>query len=557
MFGLLSYCLKLSVSLALVSIFYQLLLRKLTFYNCNRYFLLGYTFLSFFLAFINVSPVIREDGASHLTQWVPIFNTTEIVTNRGETAGSLITNEKMGLLLVVGMGLMLVRLMIQLFSFHRLKRKGEFIRTQGVKLYQVNHPVIPFSFGNSIFINRHLHSEDELREIIRHEFVHVRQRHSIDIVWGEIICVLNWYNPFAWLLKHSIRQNLEFIADNKVLKNGMNKKQYQYLLLKVIGNNQFSIVQKFNFSSLKKRIAMMNKSKSTRLTLVRFLFVMPLVAGLLLAFRNNNEPGSKSSGSGGAPDVAISLQVSPDTVPAKNTPVKPKVTRSEKNLSAVSDDFEISNERAVIHLKNGSVEEYDLKNKEQRKKFEDKYGKIVNATVHTDPMTAVSVVTADGVKTAIVPVNVVKAGISTTIAPSSDVSISNTVATTAIGSDAGVTVIATGRPTISNSVGAVVGEADYSNRGQEEILVVITRNTTREQLEEFKKQMKEKDVDLRFDDIKYGEDGKLVRIAGTMKSKNGSNNFSATSFNKLILSMIKDGDQIYFRVRTTNNKEVI
>src|SRR5207248_1418865 len=230
-------------------------------------------------------------------------------------------------------------------------------------------------------------------------------------------------------------------------------------LLKVIGNNQFSIVQKFNFSSLKKRIAMMNKSKSTRLTLVRFLFVMPLIAGLLLAFRNNNQPASKTTGNNIVLDVARQVQVPPDTVPAKNTPVKPKVTRSEKNLSAVSDDFEISNERAVIHLKNGSVEEYDLKNKEQRKKFEDKYGKIVNATVHTDPMTAVSVVTADGVKTAIVPVNVVKAGISTTIAPSSDVSISNTVATTAIGSDAGVTVIATGRPTIANSVGAVVGEA--------------------------------------------------------------------------------------------------
>src|SRR5438105_15094280 len=107
MFGLLSHCLKLSVSLALVSIFYQLLLRKLTFYNCNRYFLLRYTFLSFFLAFINVSPVIREDGASHLTQWVPIFNTTEIVTNLCETEASLITNETMGLLLVGVMSLLL------------------------------------------------------------------------------------------------------------------------------------------------------------------------------------------------------------------------------------------------------------------------------------------------------------------------------------------------------------------------------------------------------------------------------------------------------------------
>jgi hypothetical protein len=60
------------------------------------------------------------------------------------------------------------------------------------------------------------------------------------------------------VIKRSIRQNLEFIADNKVVENGIDKKQYQYLLLKVIGNNQYSIATKFNFSSLKKRIAMMN-----------------------------------------------------------------------------------------------------------------------------------------------------------------------------------------------------------------------------------------------------------------------------------------------------------
>src|SRR4029453_17672904 len=102
---------------------------------------------------------------------------------------------------------------------------------------------------------------------------HVKQRHSIDIIWGEILCMLNWYNPFAWLLKSAIRQNLEFIADNKVMEHGIDKKEYQYLLLKVIGNNQFSIAPKFNFSSLKKRIAMMNKMKTAGVHLVKFLFI--------------------------------------------------------------------------------------------------------------------------------------------------------------------------------------------------------------------------------------------------------------------------------------------
>ena len=556
MSGLLSYCLKLSVSLALIFAFYHFLLRKLTFYNFNRYFLLAYTFFSLFIPFINVSPVVRDDGTSHFTQWLPLFNTTAIVATQEETSGSLISNKTIGLLLMVGIGVMFVRLMLQLFSFSRLKRKGELLPIEGVKLYQVNHPVIPFSFGNSIFINRHLHSDDELREIIRHEFVHVRQRHSIDIVWSEIMCMLNWYNPFAWLLKYSIRQNLEFIADNKVLENGMNKKQYQYLLLKVIGNNQFSIAQKFNFSSLKKRIAMMNKSKSTRLTLLRFFLVMPLIAGLLLAFRNDNHRALKKIGGNSGLNVATSLQALPDTVPGKRTSVTTKVRTSEKTLSAVSQDLEINDNRAVIHLKNGSVEEYDLKNEEQRKKFEDKYGKIVNIAVDADPKAALSVIAADGATTSVVPVNVVNAAGSATITASTDVSISKTVAATALDSRGSATVIAMSRPAVSN-VAVIAGDADYSNSGQEEILVVITRSTTRQQLEEFKKEMKEKEIELRFDDIEYGSDGKLVRITGTVKSKNASGNFSASSFNKLILSMTKDGEQIHFRIRTTSNKEVI
>ena len=133
-----------------------------------------------------------------------------------------------------------------------------------------------------------------MQEIVRHEFVHVKQKHSIDILWSELLCIVSWYNPFSWLLKRSIRQNLEFIADSKVLEGGMNKKEYQYLLLKVIGNNHFSIASKFNFSSLKKRIAMMNKMKTARMHIVKFLFILPLVAVLLIAFRKKEHEANST-----------------------------------------------------------------------------------------------------------------------------------------------------------------------------------------------------------------------------------------------------------------------
>ncbi len=181
---------------------------------------------------------------------------------------------------------MLTRLLVQYLSFRRIRRSSQLLSDDAVKIYQVDKFIIPFSFGRSIFINQHQHNENELKEIIRHEFIHVKQRHTADILWSELLCMLNWYNPFAWLIRRSIRQNLEFIADHQVLEAGLDRKQYQYLLLKVVGVPAFAFANQFNFSSLKKRIAMMNKMRSAKLHLIKFLFVLPLVTILLLAFRN-------------------------------------------------------------------------------------------------------------------------------------------------------------------------------------------------------------------------------------------------------------------------------
>jgi len=282
------YLLKLSLSLTIVFLFYQLVLRKLTFYIWNRWYLLGYSLLCFLIPFIDISPVLQRNEWTTNTalSWVPVieeYKTHEVVVT-SSPAFFTVWNIA-GLVVLAGILTLFFRLAFQLISFRKMIKKAKAIPTENVNLFQVDENIIPFSFGNSIFINQHLHTTEELQEIIRHEFVHVKQKHSIDIIWGELLCVLNWYNPIAWLLKKSIRQNLEFIADDKVLQNGIDKKQYQYLLLKVIGNNQFSIAPKFNFSSLKKRIAMMNKLKTAKLHLVRFLFILPLLAVILLSFR--------------------------------------------------------------------------------------------------------------------------------------------------------------------------------------------------------------------------------------------------------------------------------
>ena len=286
---LIQYLFKLSISLAIVWLFYQFILRKLTFYNSNRWYLLAYTLLSFFIPFINISTILgNNSGANNgLIQFIPSVHQYTIALEEASHCPVPIWSTSYdkwdwtAFALMIGAGILLFRFIVRYISFIRIRNRSKLISTDGIKIYQVDESIIPFSFGKSVFINSNLHTEDELREIVRHEFVHVRQNHTIDIIWAELLCIINWYNPFAWLLKRSIRQNLEFIADNKVVENGIDKKQYQYLLLKVIGNNQYSIATKFNFSSLKKRIAMMNKTKSARLQVGRFLFLVPVLAIIL------------------------------------------------------------------------------------------------------------------------------------------------------------------------------------------------------------------------------------------------------------------------------------
>lgn len=648
---LITYLLKLSISLSVVYLFYHFVLQRMTFYNWNRWYLISYTILCFFIPFIDISFVLAENNwnEANIVRWVPaIDNYQGNVSIATDATNSLSAWKMISLLLVAGMVIMLIRLLIQLFSFKRMMGKAEFISDEGMKIYQVNEKIIPFSFGNSIFINRHLHSENELQEIILHEFVHVKQRHSIDIIWSEILCLLNWYNPFVWLIRKSIRQNLEFIADNKVLENGVDRKQYQYLLLKVIGNNHFSIAQKFNFSSLKKRIAMMNKIKSARVNLLRFLFVLPLLAVILVSFRDQigdsfngsndyqlqtpapvagtdsvpkvTKPNSKGylidvidvkgnctivvkdkkgkevkrilmndwtekddesygeilpppPAPPAPPDAPVKSDL-PDNVrsvrinnnkatvtledgtiekydldklgeknkfekkygPPPPTPATPRSPATPAapvkgmaiakingvdNLALLCDEYAITNNKATMHLKNGKTEEYDLTNIEQRRDFEKKFGKIIHINKDHSDMSAPT------------PVAMVHdASGQTVIAPMSNAA------------------------RIAGGV-MMIDKSSYVINGEEDVLITITHKTTRQQLEQYKQQMKEKGIELTYDEIKYDDKGLLVELSGQMKSKDGHSNFNALDFGKLILAMVKDGEHTYFKVSTTDRKVVI
>ena len=289
---LLIYLLKLSCSLSIVWLFYRLFLHNLTFYNLNRWYLLGYALLSFLIPFINIGPIDHEDPALQplIVQYIPVIGDKKAVgaLSAPRVLASSTWNWPAVVLALIGVGalLLLVRFAVRCISLRRMRQRAELLEDGLVKIYRVRDRISPFSFGNAIYINTSQHSEKEQEEIILHEYVHIRQRHTADILLAELLTILNWFNPFAWLIRYSIRQNLEFIADRQVVENGFDKKDYQYHLLKVVGQAQYRLANNFNFSSLKKRIAMMNKMRSARVNLLKFLFILPLLAVLLVAFRD-------------------------------------------------------------------------------------------------------------------------------------------------------------------------------------------------------------------------------------------------------------------------------
>lgn len=284
--SIVQYLIQLSVSLAVVFVFYKLFLSRLTFYNINRWYLLGYTFISFLIPFASISSLWqhKEVGQIVFVQWIPSLTNSNAVQ---KLSNSEVIIAYVLAIIAVGVVVLLVKLLFTSVSLWLLKKKATVISTdENATIFQVQDDIAPFSFGKNMYLNINQHEGEDLEQIIKHEFVHIKQKHTLDVIWCEILCILNWYNPFAWMLKSAIKQNLEFIADDKVIQQGVDREGYQFLLLKVMGNRNFAIANNFNFQALKKRIIMMNSNESGKKHLLKFVLTLPVIAVLLLSFRS-------------------------------------------------------------------------------------------------------------------------------------------------------------------------------------------------------------------------------------------------------------------------------
>lgn len=175
---------------------------------------------------------------------------------------------------------LLMRFFTQLLNVYLLIKAKGYYKKEDINICNHGLNLTPFSFFKYLVINPSGYSQKELQQIIAHEKVHIGEWHSIDVLLAEIVHIILWINPLMRLLKRAIKLNLEYIADEKVLEEGFDKKEYQVSILKnTLKLARYPLTNLYNSSKIKLRIKMINKNQTPAKSLYKYVFVLPLILG--------------------------------------------------------------------------------------------------------------------------------------------------------------------------------------------------------------------------------------------------------------------------------------
>jgi hypothetical protein len=308
------YVLHVALLIGFCLLFYKLLLQKETFHHLNRWVLLACLALTFVLPLLrvpqqwalrrapeaivvsapyvkqalqNAKQVAKQEAKGLVTPAVSPIPATSVT----ETATALMPQLlKWALWLYwCGVAAFGLNFLLQVIVLVRQAYKSPAIQDGQFRIVELDTDKAPCSFGNYIFINPAKYDWDTYSQILLHEKIHIKQGHSFDLLLAELMLVFQWFNPFAWLYRKELENNLEYLTDSDVLThNEVEREMYQMSLLKVsVPNLSLRITTNYNQSLLKKRIVMMNAKRSNIHTTWKYFFLLPLMAFLMCAF---NEP---------------------------------------------------------------------------------------------------------------------------------------------------------------------------------------------------------------------------------------------------------------------------
>jgi beta-lactamase regulating signal transducer with metallopeptidase domain len=362
--------------LAVVSIAYYVLLRRETFFGANRLALWLGLAASLVLPLLEIpdwrpEPVraVMQRTARVIVPRVlpnpPIAQSEVTITySNGQTYPAFSRQQEavhalpavwrwlVGLY-VAGALFLLIRFGIRLASLVQLIRRSTHEHYTGFTLARNESITSPFSFFNWVVLNPDYHEPDELKQILRHERVHVRERHSLDMVGAEFLCIILWFNPAAYLFRYLLHQTLEFSADRAVLAEGVDAKTYQYNLVKVsLSTGRSSLTNHFSKSQLTSRIRMLNRQESTQYTWLKYPVIGIATLTVVATFARPTVQTIKQYVPAPVAEVLVAVQavepIAQEQKPVERKLVKPAVDSISKpalpNRQPVLHDDSTSNE---------------------------------------------------------------------------------------------------------------------------------------------------------------------------------------------------------------------
>lgn len=292
------YLLKSGCCLVVFYIFFKLLMSRSTFFRFNRITLLvgllGCTLL----------PLIELTTTEETFLHTPLYaiheilqSTESVILNPEQMEDPILISEKnpeinslnwipVTLAFIYGVGALVTLIwlslstcrLIQLIRTSEKKQFGNYV------LVIPQQPTASFSWGKYIVISAADYSQQS-EEILLHETMHLRNHHTLDLLFMQIFLLVYWFNPVVWLLKRELQEVHEFEADNGVINTGIDATKYQLLLVKkAVGTRLYSMANGFDHSKLKNRIGMMLKKRSNGWVRLRMLLAVPVAVGVVYAF---------------------------------------------------------------------------------------------------------------------------------------------------------------------------------------------------------------------------------------------------------------------------------
>ncbi len=271
------YLVRVSVATTAFYLLYLLLFNKRKQFLFNRFYLMGSFLMSIFIPLMTIT-VTRQA----IPQLVLLPGTTESAVPEVVSASGRPQLATVLLLLYgIGVSVFLIRLLTGHLRVLQIARKSHRETFNGIRVFVTTEDVHPFTFFRKIVVPRENTSQQYFPIILWHEKIHADGHHTMDILFSEILFLLQWFNPFAWLLKSAVKNNLEYLTDQEVTREA-DPHSYQLALVALVGKSGIApFLNALNGNDLKNRIIMMKKKTENRNSVIRQLMVLPLMALLI------------------------------------------------------------------------------------------------------------------------------------------------------------------------------------------------------------------------------------------------------------------------------------